>query len=140
MLNANFSSTTRYVTWNFLGCTNLSAFTVDANNPYLFAENGVLYTGSATVNGVSYKSFFYPPAKTDSSFTFIDGYNLAMDGYSFCGNPYLKTVKFCQGALLYRDVQNGKGKPTALTSVLLNNAYTNKVDTDKNASFTITYY
>lgn len=136
----HFSSTTRYVTWNFLGCNNLSAFTVDTNNPYLFAENGVLYTGSATVNGVSYKSFFYPPAKTDSSFTFIDGYNLAMDGYSFCGNPYLKTVKFCQGALLYRDVQNGKGKPTALTSVLLNNAYTNKVDTDKNASFTITYY
>lgn len=136
----HFSSTTRYVTWNFLGCNNLSAFTVDANNPYLFAENGVLYTGSATVNGVSYKSFFYPPAKTDSSFTFIDGYNLAMDGYSFCGNPYLKTVKFCQGALLYRDVQNGKGKPTALTSVLLNTDYTNKVDTDKNASFTITYY
>ncbi|MBQ4572196.1 MAG: leucine-rich repeat protein [Clostridia bacterium] len=136
----HFTATTSYVTWNFLGCTSLSSFTVDSGNAKLFAKDGVLYTGSATVNGVAYKSFFYPPAKTDANFTFIDGYNLAMDGYSFCGNPYLKTVKFCQGALIYRDLQDGAGMPVALTSISLNSAYTNKVDTDKKAPFTITYY
>ena len=136
----HFTATTNSVAWNFLGCSNLSSFTVDSGNSILFAKNGVLYTGSSTVNGVAYKSFFYPPAKTDSSFTFVDNYNLAMDGYSFCGNPYLKTVKFCQGALIYRDLQTGIGKPTALTSILLNSAYTNKVSTDNKAPFTITYY
>lgn len=136
----HFTATTSYVTWNFLGCNNLSSFTVDSGNTKLFAKDGVLYTGSATVNGVAYKSFFYPPAKTDANFTFVDDYNLAMDGYSFCGNPYLKTVKFCQGALIYRDLQNGPGRPTALTSISLNSAYTNSVSTDKKAPFTITYY
>ncbi len=136
----HFPASTTSVKANFLGCSSLSSFTVDSDNAKLFAENGVLYTGSSTVNGIAYKSFYYPPAKTDSSFTFHSEYNLAMDGYSFCGNPYLKTAKFCRSALLYRDVQNGEGRPTALTSVLLNSEYTHKIDTDKNAPFTITYY
>lgn len=136
----HFTASTNYIAANFLGCKNLTQFTVDENHQKLFAEDGVLYTGSATVNGIAYKSFFYPPGKKDISYTFTDKHNLAMDGYSFCGNPYIKTAKFCCGALIYRDLQNGPGRPTALTSIQLNNAYTNSVSTDKNAPFTITYY
>ena len=97
------------------------------------------YTGSSSVNGISYKSFFYPPGKTDSSFTFNDEYNLSIDGYSFCGNPYLKTVKFCRGVRIDSSLATGVGKPTALTTFMLNDKYTNTINTSKSA-YTYTYY
>ncbi len=137
--SVHFSASTLYVTANFIGCSNLTSFTVDSGNPKLFAENGVLYTDSSSVNGISYKSFFYPPGKTDSSFTFNDEYNLSIDGYSFCGNPYLKTVKFCRGVRIDSSLATGVGKPTSLTTFMLNDKYTNTINTSKSA-YTYTYY
>lgn len=135
----HFSASTLYIAANFIGCDNLSSFTVDSGNTRLFAENGVLYTGSANVNGISYKSFYYPPGKTDSSFIFNGEYNLAMDGYSFCGNPHLKTAEFRRGVRIDSSLATGVGKPTSLTTFMLNDKYTNEVNTSKSA-YTYTYY
>ncbi len=137
--SVHFSDSTLYVAANFIGCNNLTSFTVGSGNPKLFAENGVLYTGSSSVNGISYKSFYYPPGKTDSSFTFNDEYNLSIDGYSFCGNPHLKNAKFCLGVRIDSSLATGIGKPTALTTFMLNDKYTNTINTSKSA-YTYTYY
>ncbi len=137
--SVHFSASTLYVSANFIGCSNLTKFTVDSGNSKLFAENGVLYTGGVSHNGIQYKSFYYPPGKTDTSFTFNAEYNLSMDGFSFCGNPYLKTAKFCRAVRIDSTVATGVGKPTALTTFELNNAYTNTVNTSKSA-YTYNYY
>ena len=135
----HFSASVQTVAANFIGCKNLTSFTVDSGNSRLFAENGVLYTGAVKHNGVEYKTFYYPPAKTDSSFTFNDDYNLSIDGYSFCGNPYLKTAKFCRAVRIDSSLATGKGKPTALSTLELNDAYINTVNTSKTA-YTYIYY
>ncbi|MBQ8767821.1 MAG: leucine-rich repeat protein, partial [Clostridia bacterium] len=135
----HFSASVQTVAANFIGCSKLTSFTVDSDNSRLFAENGVLYTGAISHNGVEYKTFYYPPGKTDSSFTFNDDYNLSIDGFSFCGNPYLKTAKFCRAVRIDSSLATGKGKPTALTTFELNDAYTNVVNTSKTA-YTYNYY
>ncbi len=135
----HFTASTTSVSGNFIGCTNLTSFTVDSDNPKLFAENGVLYTSAVKHNNVEYRAFYYPPGKTDTSFTFNDDYNMSLDGYSFCGNPYLETAKFCCGTRIDSSVATGEGKAPALTTFILNSAYTNTVNTSKSA-YTYTYY
>ena len=135
----HFTASTTSVSGNFIGCSNLTSFTVDSGNSKLFAENGVLYTGAVKHNNVEYKAFYYPPGKTDTSFTFNADYNMSLDGYSFCGNPYLKTAKFCRGTRIDSSVANGEGKATALTTFVLNSEYDNTVNTSKSA-YTYTYY
>lgn len=137
--SVHFSASTLYVSANFIGCSNLAKFTVDSGNSKLFAENGVLYTGGVSFDGVQYKSFYYPPGKKDTGFTFTANHNLAMDGFSFCGNPYLKAAKFCRAVRIDSTVATGVGKPTALTTFELNNAYVNTVNTSKSA-YTYNYY
>ncbi len=136
----HFGADVDYVSDNFLGCKSLSAFTVDSKNTSLFAENGVLYTGSPSINGVVYKTFFYPPGKTDTSFTFTDKYNLIVDGFSFCGNPYIKTATFYKQVYIYPSLQSDSGKPTALTKIRLDAAYSHKIQTNSNAKFIVEYY
>ncbi len=135
----HFTSSTIYMNWNFIGCSKLASFSVDSANSKLFAENGVLYGGAVKHNGVEYKTFYYPPAKTDSSFTFTDKYNLSLDGYSFCGNPYLKTARFCRGTRIDSAVATAEGKAPSLKVFELNSAYEHTVNTGKNA-YTYVYY
>ena len=78
---------------NFLGCSAIEKFSVADGNTHYSAKDGVLfYRPDGTINGITYYSFHYPPAKTDTYFEMIDKPMILSD--SFCGNPYIETVKF----------------------------------------------
>ena len=61
--------TAKYESSVFVGCSNLNTVEIDPNNQYYNNNNedGVIYDKNKT------KLYYYPTAKTDSSFTIIDG-------------------------------------------------------------------
>ena len=61
--------TAKYESSVFVGCSNLNTVEIDQNNQYYNNNNedGVIYDKNKT------KLYYYPTAKTDSSFTIIDG-------------------------------------------------------------------
>ena len=61
--------TAKYESSVFVGCSNLNTVEIDSNNQYYTNNNGdgIIYDKNKT------KLYYYPTAKTDSSFTIIDG-------------------------------------------------------------------
>ena len=61
--------TAKYESSVFVGCSNLNTVEIDPNNQYYNNNNedGIIYDKNKT------KLYYYPTAKTDSSFTIIDG-------------------------------------------------------------------
>ena len=95
---------------NFRNCTKLSSFFVAEGNTKFFAENGVLYFPGFTINNMPSYGAFYPPAKTDTAFSFPQDKTLYLDAYTFCGNPNLKEIKIfgisrIDGAILSSDLR-----------------------------------
>lgn len=74
----------------FADCQNLTAITVDANNPKYTAQDGVLYSKDMT------QLRQYPAGKTDAEFKVPDGVT-AILAYSFFGNAHLKAVSLPDG-------------------------------------------
>lgn len=74
----------------FADCQNLTAITVDANNPKYTAQDGVLYSKDMT------QLRQYPAGKTDAEFKVPDGVT-AILSYSFFGNAHLKAVSLPDG-------------------------------------------
>lgn len=74
----------------FADCQNLTAITVDADNPNHTAQDGVLYSKDMT------QLRQYPAGKTDAEFKVPDEVT-AILAYSFFGNAHLKAVSLPDG-------------------------------------------
>lgn len=95
---------------NFRNCTKLSAFYVADGNTKLTAVDGVLIYPGFTINNQPFYGAFYPPAKSDTAFSFPTDKNMYIDIYTFCGNPYLKEITIfgisrIDGAVLSSDAR-----------------------------------
>jgi hypothetical protein len=78
---------------SFLGCMNLTDLTVDDDHPYYKVEDGILYSQDGTI------LYFYPPARTDTTFTVPDGVQDIYDGAFFeCTN--LQYVELPEGLII----------------------------------------
>lgn len=76
----------------FLGCMGLEEITVDEKNPSYTVNDGVLYSKDGEI------LYFYPPAKSETSFTVPDGVKIIYDAAFFqCTN--LVEVIFPDGLL-----------------------------------------
>lgn len=137
LTEVHFTEYNHYLDLNFIGCNNLKTFFVDSNNKYMFAENGVLYYGSLSINGISYKHMFYPPAKKDTVFEFTSKCNLVINGTDFCGNPYIETIKCPKSTYIYT-IFNQYGSPKQLKSIMLKSTNTNTQNTSEHLP--ISYY
>lgn len=105
--------------YNFLGCTALEKFSVADGNNYYSAKDGVLYyRPDGTMNGVTYYSFHYPPAKKDKYFETID--QPIIVSHTFYGNPYIETIKLSK--VYFQDVTQLRGNassPVNLKKIIL---------------------
>lgn len=71
----------------FSGCESLKAITVDEENPYFSAENGVLYNKDKT------ELLYYPAGKTESTYVVSDGVEtIGWSAFNSC--DFLKSVEF----------------------------------------------
>lgn len=109
---------------NFLGCTNLSSFSVADGNTEYYAKDGVLYCKIASVisNGVKYYDvFWYPPGKKDSVFVTPADTHLVFSGIAFCGNPYLTTLQFSESCRIDKTIVTGEAAPSSLRCIRIKN-------------------
>ena len=75
--------TAKYESSVFVGCSNLNTVEIDPNNQYYTNNNedGVIYDKNKT------KLYYYPTAKTGSSFTIIDGVtSIEQNAFADCKN------------------------------------------------------
>ena len=75
--------TAKYESSVFVGCSNLNTVEIDPNNQYYNNNNedGVIYDKNKT------KLYYYPTAKTGSSFTIIDGVtSIEQNAFADCKN------------------------------------------------------
>lgn len=117
-----FSSEVKSVSGeNFLGCKKLKAFIAVSGNNYISTQNGVLYSGSVTINGTAYTGVCYPPGKTDTEFTFRDDINIVLTDNCFYGNPYIQTVRLPHKSYVYAYgiSKSGEYKPSSLKKIYM---------------------
>ena len=69
----------------FSGCESLKTITVDEENPYFSAENGVLYNKDKT------ELLYYPAGKTESAFVVPEGVMLINCAFDYCS--FLKCIE-----------------------------------------------
>lgn len=131
---------------NFLGCTNLSSFSVADGNTEYYAKDGVLYCKRESIisNGVKYYDiFWYPPGKKDSVFVTPADTHLAFSGIAFCGNPYLTTLQFSESCRVDKTIVTSEAAPSSLRCIRIKNdgSVTDIRDlNDIQAKCTIEYY
>ncbi len=109
---------------NFLGCTNLSSFSVADGNTEYYAKDGVLYCKRASTisNGTEYYSvFWYPPGKKDAVFVTPADTHLVFSGIAFCGNPYLTTLQFSESCRVDKTIVNSEAAPPSLRCIRIKN-------------------
>ena len=109
---------------NFLGCTNLSSFSVADGNTEYVAKDGVLYCKRASIisNGVEYYDvFWYPPGKKDAVFFTPADTHLTFSGIAFCGNPYLTTLQFSVSCRVDKTIINSEAAPSSLNCIRIKN-------------------
>ena len=70
---------------DFFDCENLTNLTIDPNNPYLKAENSIIYSKDGT------EMYYYPLSKTATSYTVSDTVTVINSGV-FLGNKSLKEI------------------------------------------------
>ena len=81
---------------------NLKAFIVNDNNPYYFAQDGVLFERIPAQNSLSdeYEEQFalvrYPTGKTDESYT-VPAFVRSINAGAFAGNTYIKSIVIHDG-------------------------------------------
>ncbi len=76
---------TRYTLRDFLS-PYLSAVHINENNNEYFDDNGVVYNKSTK------ECCYYPPQKSDKTYTFIDGYKLTTNYSEYVTNSYIETL------------------------------------------------
>ncbi len=135
-----FSENVRYIDGpNFYGCGNLSSFIVNSANTKYRSENGVLYGGSLSVNSIKYTGVFYPPGKRDAYFELSNSSPIALDINSFCGNPYLETVRCPNDAYIFtKDIKSSIYGAKALKTIQISSKHSYRIN-DKNI-FNVEYF
>ncbi len=83
------STLTEMSDYAFYFCSNVIAFSVDADNPFYFSDHGVLYKKDSAGNVTLLR---YPHEKTASSYTVLAGTTQIMEE-AFAGNDYICSVE-----------------------------------------------
>lgn len=102
---------------NFNKCTKLKSISISPQNTSktYFSVDGVLYMDKISVSDIyGYNQepmcrMVYPAGKTEESFEFPSGKKLKLDEYSFCSNPYIKTVYLPEGSRVNSNWRRGTG-------------------------------
>lgn len=84
---------------NFMGCSNLTAIYTSVDSSNVKSIDGVLYfinvgTVHTSTNPYKFTQFVFPANKQVSHYEFPSEYKIHLKWNSFCGNPYIKSVKF----------------------------------------------
>lgn len=106
---------------NFIGCTSLTAINLTKETNTLKSVDGVLFYLQSPSTDIGDVYFVYPYGKQDSYFEFPSFGTIHVMADSFCGNPYLKTIKFKSniGSFSVLSVHNSNNRPKNLEKIYL---------------------